>query len=1115
MKQQLTTKLKGNKGLRFKPILLFLLLALGINSSFGANYYVSNLAELKDALNSVKPGNEIILAPGTYTNNTTMGPSGSGSYFYVNVDGTADAPIVIRSEDPKDQAVIKGSRMDWLILMRILGDYWIVKDLKFTHGNKGLVFDNSNNSKAINCTFWDLGEEAVHVRDGSDNVVLDGLVINNVGKENPSVGEGIYVGTDKGNWGTGAKDYKEDVYNTEIRNCILGPNIAAECIDIKEGSKNTIVENCVFDATGISGKNSADSYIDVKGAEVVIRFNKFYSNNAPNFTEGVACYHRGESYQPTGTKVVVHDNEFDFDGNTSQLMVFKTGSVSEVYAFNNKRVPASEDEYSHSVNKGCPTWYNGCGKNYTLTTSAVNGFVNPKEGRYVNGQQLELYPTPNAGYEFDYWSGDLSGSDNPAKITIDNNKNVTAHFKLAVKSKFTLTTVATNGTVTPDGGEFNAKSAVVLTAAPNPGYEFTGWTGDITSSENPLTLLMDSDKNVTANFTEISAVLLTVCDASDNGNDGNGPNNVLDNDLNTRWASKGDNKWISFDLCKSYNLELIRLAWYKGDQRSSTFDIQVSEDGTSWTDVLTATTSSGSNLQLETFRVAGAKGRYVRYVGHGNNSNEWNSVTECEIYAVGDGKQVPVTGIDLNPSTLSVKIGETGQLNYGILPSNATNKGVKWRSAEPGIASVSNGTVKGEAVGTTTIFIKTNDGGFEKSCEVTVTNDPVAVESVSVSPSTLSLKIDNNSTLSATVNPGNATNKKVTWSSSNTSVATVDENTGEVTAKVIGEATITATTDDGGFESTCVVTVTNDEVYVKSVEVTPSTITLSNGAKQTLSVAISPENATNKKVTWKSNNKSIVTVDELSGELTALNEGAAIITATTDDGGFEASCEVTVAPAGACDFGIPGAPALTDVNTTWKKIYVVGIAPNMTNVKKFSINWNQEHKGLYKFAVNTTNGKPGWYVDLRENLTHSLGSKEPYISLSGTDVMGFDGDFLVNIKDDNFVMARKDGSYTLIFSNSDNSPCENATEVKATAAMQDNFADAVKVYPNPVGDVLTIDGTTEISTLSIYSLHGALIKKINVNSIDYSLDCSALTQGAYYVKIDAGNEVITKKFIKK
>jgi len=133
--------------------------------------------------------------------------------------------------------------------------------------------------------------------------------------------------------------------------------------------------------------------------------------------------------------------------------------------------------------------------------------------------------------------------------------------------------------------------------------------------------------------------------------DCNAPN-AIDGDLNTRWSGQGDGAWIKFDLGSSKTVGSIKIAFHQGNQRTSSFDIQTSTDNSSWTTTYSGT-SSGTTLQLESFNFADVTARYIRYVGHGNTSNDWNSLTEVEIYGAdgtGDGGGGSGGGSGLDPS---------------------------------------------------------------------------------------------------------------------------------------------------------------------------------------------------------------------------------------------------------------------------------------------------------------------------------------------------------------------------------------------------------------------------------------------------------------------------------
>lgn len=143
---------------------------------------------------------------------------------------------------------------------------------------------------------------------------------------------------------------------------------------------------------------------------------------------------------------------------------------------------------------------------YTLNVNANNGSVSkqPNQLNYNTGTTVLITATPNAGYTFTSWSGDASGSVNPLNVVMNSNKNVTANFTAILPDTYTLNVTANNGSVVkqPNQTNYNAGVSVILTATPNVGYTFTSWSGDASGSNNPLTVVMNSNKSITANFNQ-------------------------------------------------------------------------------------------------------------------------------------------------------------------------------------------------------------------------------------------------------------------------------------------------------------------------------------------------------------------------------------------------------------------------------------------------------------------------------------------------------------------------------------------------------------------------------------------------------------------------------------
>ena len=170
----------------------------------------------------------------------------------------------------------------------------------------------------------------------------------------------------------------------------------------------------------------------------------------------------------------------------------------------------------------------------------------------------------------------------------------------------------------------------------------------------------------------------------------------------------------------------------------------------------------------------------------------------CQITVV----PTDVTSVTLNKTTASLRAGETVTLNATVNPDDATDKTVTWTTSDQTVATVSNGVVTAKKVGTATIAAKA--GSKTATCQITVV--PTEVTSVTLNKATASLRADETVTLTATVNPSDATDKTVTWTTSDQSVATVSH--GVVTAKKVGTATITAKA--GEKTATCQITVVLD-----------------------------------------------------------------------------------------------------------------------------------------------------------------------------------------------------------------------------------------------------------------------------------------------------------------
>lgn len=249
-----------------------------------------------------------------------------------------------------------------------------------------------------------------------------------------------------------------------------------------------------------------------------------------------------------------------------------------------------------------------------------------------------------------------------------------------------------------------------------------------------------------------------------------------------------------------------------------------------------------------------------------------------------------VTGIEVanDYQHMGLFVGGSGKIRYSVIPSNATNTNVTFKSLNEKVAIVdANGVVTGVSEGNADIVITTEEGGFEAKCTVRVDGiDARGIERVG--DKTVTMGLNQTRQLQVKITPSDTTNKNVQWTSSNNSVATVDSN-GVVTSKNSGSTIITATTHNG-LKTEFFIEV---ETPVTNITLNSNEINLNPGGTFKLDATVNPSNASNKNIKWISANESIATVDQ-SGNVTADVAGTTYISAVSADGKVIATCTVNV-----------------------------------------------------------------------------------------------------------------------------------------------------------------------------------------------------------------------------
>ncbi|MGW6928936.1 right-handed parallel beta-helix repeat-containing protein [Lentzea sp. NPDC054927] len=285
---------------------------------------VSTADQLKTALANAKPGDTISLASGTYrgafatqkagTSSNPITLTGPSSAVLINDGPSGTAPSC-----PVPTAGWDAGYGLWLYN----APYWNIKGITVAESKKGIILDNSHHVTIDGVTVRKTDEEGVHFRRSSADGVIRNSTITDAGVVTKDYGEGVYIGSANSNWkchgNTGGVDRSDRV---QVLNNKIGPNVSAEHIDVKEGTSGGLISGNTFNGTGISGANSADSWIDVKG------FNYRIENNTGTFASPGTFKNGYETHNPSTTPTfsngcgnVWRDNKSDL-GNVGEYAVY-------------------------------------------------------------------------------------------------------------------------------------------------------------------------------------------------------------------------------------------------------------------------------------------------------------------------------------------------------------------------------------------------------------------------------------------------------------------------------------------------------------------------------------------------------------------------------------------------------------------------------------------------------------------------------------------------------------------------------------------------------------------------------------------------------------------------
>ena len=443
----------------------------------------------------------------------------------------------------------------------------------------------------------------------------------------------------------------------------------------------------------------------------------------------------------------------------------------------------------------------------------------------------------------------------------------------------------------------------------------------------------------------------------------------------------------------------------------------------------------------------------------------------------------PVTGVSLNKTATTINAGATEQLTATVAPDNATNKTVTWSSSNTAVATVNaSGLVTAVSAGTTNIRVSTEDGNKTATCAVTVLQPATGV---SLNKSATTIVIGSTEQLSATVAPANASNKTVSWSSSNTAVASVN-NTGSVTAVSIGTATITVSTDDGNKTATCAVTV-ND------LPITFTALALDGGVKVALYRNV---------------------------RLTCTFSGGVPTHFRTAESETEVNSAAWQSYNAASLFHTFASEA-----HGYKTVYAqLKNTVGETTVQNAVIIYKPEHpkQEVRGFAINAG----AWATESRTvTLTHSVINAVPTLYSASENPLLVGKEWLPYKALPQFTLSNGAGLKEVYFA------VANAADTSAMVSAQiwldepvtkaDNETEAssalsVKLYPNPVKTAATVevDGGKGKVQISVYDVSCRMYLSRTFDAQTFSLDLTDCPSGILLVRIvNNGNSVI-KKVIK-
>jgi len=287
---------------------------------------------------------------------------------------------------------------------------------------------------------------------------------------------------------------------------------------------------------------------------------------------------------------------------TSSLPTAQVGSV-------NHPQTTYEDE---QIEKGVLYYYRLKAVNYSAMESDFSAEVSAAMPEISNfPQQMALPPDTTVYLNLDDYAADPDHSDNLLNWAVSGNSRI----QVTINNSTHSAEISTPA-------DWDSEETLKFTCTDPDGFEDAVNLRVYFGNETPGSIIKFS---------------LSADDVNSSSDDGNVASNTIDGNLSTRWSAEGDGEWIRYDLQKLVNISYVKIAFYNGGQRTAYFDLQVSDDDVNWRDILIGAESGGVSTNLETFDFTDITAQYIRYVGHGNSANSWNSISEVEIWGIDEG----------------------------------------------------------------------------------------------------------------------------------------------------------------------------------------------------------------------------------------------------------------------------------------------------------------------------------------------------------------------------------------------------------------------------------------------------------------------------------------------